>query len=222
MPTNSTSTQPSARSIKLFSHVVGHKHVKMDQTKVTAIDRWLVPKGFTQLQSFLGLVNYYQKFIRSFSWIMALLTDQFKKDWPWRQSAECQQAFDQVCSLITSKLILQLPNFSLPFEIYIDASNFAIENVLMQSDHLVMFKGRKLSNIEHRYLVHEKEMATVIHCMQAWHHYLFVSHFLIFTNNVPMSCFASQKKSHQNKPDGKTFLLNMTSPCNTSPCMQTL
>lgn len=49
--------------VGFLGHIVGHKQVKMDHAKVSTINRWLIPRGVIELQSFLELANYYKKFI---------------------------------------------------------------------------------------------------------------------------------------------------------------
>ncbi|CAA7397481.1 unnamed protein product [Spirodela intermedia] len=66
--------------VEFLGHVIGGEKVKMDHKKVSAIKDWLEPKGVAELRSFLGLVNYYHKFIKSFSHTAALLTQLLKKD----------------------------------------------------------------------------------------------------------------------------------------------
>lgn len=77
----------------------------------------------------------------------------------------------------------------------------------MQSDHLVAFEGRKLSGTEQRYLVHEKEMTTVVHYLWTWRHYLLGSHFTIFTDNMTASCFTTQKKLTSEQARWQDFLI---------------
>lgn len=66
---------------------------------------------------------------------------------------------------ITSKLVLYLPDFSLSFEVHMNASDYAISNILIQVGHPVAFEGRKLSDTERLYSVHEKEMTAMVHYM---------------------------------------------------------
>ena len=64
---------------------------------------------------------------------------------------------------------------------HIDASDFAIGGVLMQERQPIAYESHKLSDMERRYTVQEKEITTVIHCLHTWRHYLFGSKFIILT-----------------------------------------
>ena len=66
-----------------LGHVVGDGKIKMDKPKVQAILDWEPPKRVTELRSFLGLVNYYRRFIQSYSSKASPLTDFLKKNKPW-------------------------------------------------------------------------------------------------------------------------------------------
>lgn len=75
--------------------------------------------------------------------------------------------------------MLKLPDFSLPFEVHTDASDRAINGVLVQDGHLVAFESRKLEDTEQRYSAHEKEMTAMVHCLNIWRHYLLGMIFML-------------------------------------------
>ena len=86
--------------------------------------------------------------------------------------AECQDGFQKLKDVITSESILRFPDLEFPFEVHTNASNKALGGVLVQEGHPVAFKSWKLDEGEQRYNTHEKEMTTVIHCLETWKHYL--------------------------------------------------
>ncbi|XP_047270380.1 uncharacterized mitochondrial protein AtMg00860-like [Capsicum annuum] len=97
----------------------------MDPKKVQAIADWQAPSGIKELRSFLGLSNYYRKFIAGYSKKAAALTDLPKKDVKWVWSEKCT-AFHTLKDAIDSEPILRLPNFELPI-VEILASIWAIK-----------------------------------------------------------------------------------------------
>ena len=111
----------------------------MDGRKVQAIMEWSSPNNVAELQSFLGLANYYRKFIEGYSKKAAPLTDLLKKDHKWHWSINCQEAFDKLKSAVASEPVLRLPSFELPFEVHTDASDKALRGVLVQG-HPVAFE----------------------------------------------------------------------------------
>lgn len=79
--------------------------------------------------------------------------------------------------------MLRLSNFEALFEVHTNVSDKAIGEVLVQENHLVAFKSRKLNFAEQRYSTHE-EMVVVIHCLKLWLVYLSGTRFVVRTNNV--------------------------------------
>lgn len=59
----------------------------------------------------------------------------------------------------------------------------------MQEGHSISFKSRKLDVMEKRYSAHEKEMKTIIHCLETWKHYLVRTSFTVVTDNVVNTFF---------------------------------
>jgi len=99
------------------------------------------------------LVNYYRRFIKSYSAIAAPLMDLLKKNRVWDWSSKCQGAFEALKRAVTEEPVLTLPEFSKPYEVHTDASDFAIGGMLMQEGHPVAYESRKLNDTERRYTV---------------------------------------------------------------------
>ncbi|KAI5675744.1 hypothetical protein M9H77_06694 [Catharanthus roseus] len=189
---------------------LGHKikggKLMMEDTKVQAIQRWEPSTKVHELRSFLGLVNYYRRFIKGYSARAAPLTDLLKKNRPWAWSEDCQRAFEDLKKAICNDPVLSLPDYSKPFEVHTDASDFAIGGVLMQDGHPIAYESRKLNETERRYTVQEKEMTAIIHCLRVWRHYLLGSRFVIMTDNIATSYFQTQKKLSPKQARWQDFL----------------
>ena len=136
--------------------------------KVHAILNWPSPSKVTELRSFLGLANYYRKFIQGYSKKVAPLTDLLKNDKKWVWTDACQEAFEKLKVVVSSEPVLCLPDFELPFEVHTDASDKTIGGVLVQEKHPVAYESRKLNEAEQKCSAHEKEMIAVVHCLLAW------------------------------------------------------
>ena len=74
--------------------------------------------------------------------------------------------FEKLKSVVVEAPILMLPNFEQPFEVWNDASDYAIGVVLMQEGRLVAFESRKLNETMRHYSMQENEMTTVVHCLR--------------------------------------------------------
>ena len=180
--------------VSFLGHIIGNGKLRMDKSKVRAILEWEPPSKVPELRSFLGLVNYYRRFIQGYSHKASPLTDLLKKGRSWDWSPRVQQAFESLKKAITEEPVLALPDHLKPYEVHTDASDFAIGGVLMQEGHPIAFESRKLNETERRYTVQEKEMSAVVHCLRTWRHYLLGSKFMVKTDNVATSYFQTQKK----------------------------
>ncbi|RVW75511.1 Transposon Tf2-2 polyprotein [Vitis vinifera] len=103
---------------------------------------WTVPSKVTELRSFLGLANYYRRFIKGYSKTVSPLTDLLKKDNQWDWSRQCQMAFESLKEAMSTEPVLRLPDLELPFEVQTDASDRALGGVLVQEGHPVAFESR--------------------------------------------------------------------------------
>lgn len=180
--------------VHFLGHIVGHGAIRMDSAKVRAIQDWPTPATVSELRSFLGLANYYRRFIKGYSTIASPLTDLLKKEQRWSWSSTCEEAFDKLKTALATEPVLQLPRFEDPFEVHTDASDRALGGVLVQAGHPVAYESRKFKDAETRYSAHEKEMTAVIHCLEVWRHYLLGTKFKIVTDNVANTYFKTQRK----------------------------
>lgn len=120
----------------------------MDHRKLEVIESWSAPMAIAKLRSFLGLTNYYRKFIGGYASMTNPLTNILKNGADWTWSKECGEAFQKLKDAIVTAPMLQLSNFELPFEVLTDALDRAIGGVLMQEHHMLAFKSRKIKDCE--------------------------------------------------------------------------
>jgi hypothetical protein len=147
-----------------LGHVIGANGVQVHQEKIRVIIEWPTPKNVTELKSFLGLCTYYRKFVKGFSQLTAPLTDLTKKGaFVWIE--EAQDTFEKMKQVMSSCHVLALPDLTRPFVLECDASGIGIGVVLMQSDHPIAFKSRKLQEYEWHYSIYDKEMLAIMHAL---------------------------------------------------------
>ena len=102
----------------------------MDKAKIEVIEQLLPPINVKGIRSFLGHVGFYRRFIKDFSQIARPLTNLLAKDAPFEFIDECLKAINTLKKELVSAPIIQPPDWSLPFEIMCDASDFAVGAVL--------------------------------------------------------------------------------------------
>ncbi len=120
-----------------------------------------------------------------------LLKKSFKT-YEWDEA--CNVAFETLKGILVKALMLKLLDFDKDFEIHSDASDFAIERVLMQDGRPVAFESKKLNETERKWPTHEKEMWAVIHCLKTWGHCIGSKDVVVWTDNVTLKYFAIQPK----------------------------
>ena len=101
--------------VSFLGHRIRDGKLMMDDSKVKAIQEWDPPTKVPQLRSFLGLVNYYRRFIKGYSARAAPLTDLLKKNKAWEWDERCQQAFEDLKRVVTEEPVLALPDHTKVF-----------------------------------------------------------------------------------------------------------
>ncbi|XP_076047320.1 uncharacterized protein LOC143028843 [Oratosquilla oratoria] len=129
--------------VTFLGHEVGYGTVAPMHAKVEAIEVLAAPANRKVVQRFLGIAGYYRRFCPNFSKLAKPLTDLVSPKVKFKWTIECQEAFDKIKSILTSKPVLHGPDFSKNFTINVDASDVAAGAVLMQEHDGILFpKGR--------------------------------------------------------------------------------
>ena len=125
----------------------------MDPIKVNRVTTWLMPMNKKEVQSFLGFINFYRRFIKDFSHHARPLFDLTGKE-AWRWDNAQQEAFEKLKEMVTSAPILTFADDSRPFHVEADSSDFATGAMLSQQSledqkwHPVAFYSKSLSAVE--------------------------------------------------------------------------
>ena len=98
----------------------------MDPSKVKGITNWLTPTKVKDVQSFLGLVNFYRQFVKDFSKIAAPLHKLTRNDQKWKWDAMHQKAFDELKTRFTKQPILMMVDTTKELHIELDASDLLL------------------------------------------------------------------------------------------------
>ena len=183
--------------LAFLGHIIGAQGIRMDPSKLDAIAKWPTPANVTQLQSFLGLANYYRRFVHGFSRVAAPLTalcSPKTEGWPWTSAHD--EAFTALKLALTSAPIIHPPDLSKPFTVTTDASKFAIGAVLTQGAfpelRTIAYESRKQTPAERNYPVHDKEMLAIVYALRKWRHYLKGQPVVIITDHKSLEYFATQ------------------------------
>src|SRR5258708_1887096 len=165
------------KEVEYLGLVISKDHVAMDPMKVCRVMEWLTPMKVKEVQSFLGFVNFYWKFIHDFSDIACPLYALTHKTQWWVWGSPKQEAFDALKKAVTSAPVLTFPSQSSHFCLECDASNFVTRAVLsqVQADGMhqpIAFMSKGFSDAECNYQIHNKEMLAIMHALDKWCHFL--------------------------------------------------
>lgn len=139
----------------------------MDPEKIRTIQNFQTPRNKKQIQSFLGFINFYRKYIRNLSQHTEKLSHLTKKNIDWRWGDEQQQAFEIIKEQFLQDIIIEYPDFTKEFFLSTDASRTHIEAELYQIDedarHRTLgFVSRKLKDAEQHYYTTELELLAIV------------------------------------------------------------
>ncbi|GLJ19357.1 hypothetical protein SUGI_0348760 [Cryptomeria japonica] len=172
----------------VLGHHISVKGIKVDPTKIEVIQYINDPIKQKDVRSFLGHAGYYRRFIKDFSKIASPLYSLLTKDAKFKWTPVCNEAFSKLKHALTQALVLKGPNWSLPFQIHTDASDYAIGVVLGQKvDKLekeIYYIDKNLQGPELNYIVTEKEMLAVIYALIKFRHYIIGYPIFVHTDHT--------------------------------------
>jgi hypothetical protein len=185
------------KEVNYLGHVISEEGCRPDPAKVTVVENFPRPENERQLKSFLGMIGYYRRFIPNFSRIAAPLHALLKKGAKFEWTMEQENAFQHLKDKITSKPILQYPDFTKEFILTTDASNQGLGAILSQGeigkDLPVAYASRNLNNAEKNYSTTEKELLAIVWGIKHFRPYLYGRKFKVASDHKPLTWIMSVK-----------------------------
>ena len=125
----------------------------------------------------MGLVNYYRWFVKDFAKITMPLHEMTRKKIKWSWGEKQQKVFEGLKKEFTTEPVLVILNLDREMRVEADALYFAIRGVLSMSCEderwrPVAYISKSLNEAERNYEIHNKEMLTIIQCLEAWRYFL--------------------------------------------------
>jgi hypothetical protein len=160
----------------VLGHKVSGKGIQVDKAKIEVIEQIMVPKTVKDVRSFLGHCGFYRRFIQDFAKIAKPLTNLLIKDNEFDFSDECVRSFVRLKEALVSAPILQPPDWSQPFEIMCDASDYAVGAVLGQKKDkksiAICYASKVLDFAQANYTTTENELLAVVYALEKFRTYL--------------------------------------------------
>ena len=185
--------------IEYFAFIVDRHGIHPSQAKVKAIMEVQEPQNKTELQSFLGLVNYYRKFIPNMSTLASPLNKLLAKDTPWCWSQECAKSFQDLKETLASSRVLAHYNPKLEVQLAADASPYGLGAVISHitedgEERPIAYASRSLTPAEKNYSVIEKEALAIIFAIRKFQQFLYGRRFTLLTDHQPLTLLFGPKK----------------------------
>jgi hypothetical protein len=172
-------------------YVINKEGAKPMPGNVEAVVKAPAPTNLTELRGFLGMVNYYNNYVDGLATIAEPLHKLMRKGVVWKWTSACNEAFQQVKSMLTSAPLLTHFDLNLPIVVHCDASQYGLGVVLSHimedgSERPVSYGSRTLTLAERNYATVEKEGLALVFAVKKFHQYLFGNRFVMYTDHKPL------------------------------------
>ena len=194
-------------SVSYLGHIISAEGLRTEDSKVQAVVEAPEPVNVPELRSFLGMVNYYGKFLPDLATTLAPLYDLLKKSTKWKRGVR-EKSFREVKCLLQSSRVLTHFDDKLPLILASDASPYGLGAVLPHrmpdgSEKPIGFASRSLSNAEKNYSHLDKEALGIIYGVKKYHQYLYGRQFEIITDHKPLTHILSDSRATSTMASGR-------------------
>lgn len=177
---------------------VGKDGIKIGKERKKLVRDWPKPTNISELRGFIGLLQFFRRFIRNFSALAAPITHLTRKGRGIKEwDEECAKAFGNLKELLVQSPIMIDPNWSRPFRCHTDASQLAVGGSLTQLDEhgderVISYFSKRLSPAEENHSANDRELLGLIYFLRRFRCYLEGSSFEVLTDNQVLKNFFSK------------------------------
>ncbi|XP_011869954.1 PREDICTED: uncharacterized protein LOC105563185 [Vollenhovia emeryi] len=175
------------KEIEFLGYMISADGISLSPRHTDAIRNFKQPRTVLEVQRFLGLTNYFRRFIKGFAHIAKPIQDLVKRDVPFNFDDRCVEAFKKLKQELTSAPVLQLYNPAAPTELHTDACSTGLGGILLQKQKNnlwspVAYYSQGTNQAEKRYHSYELEMLAIVRSVERFHLYLYGLEFAIVTD----------------------------------------
>ncbi|KAM1977690.1 hypothetical protein ACFX16_014463 [Malus domestica] len=183
----------------VLGHIISEKGIKVDKSKIDLVRHLPSPTSVREVRSFLGHAGFYRRFIKDFLKVAQPLCRLLQKEVAFEFTKECTTSFNQLKELLTTAPIIVPPDWSLPFELMCDASDYALGAVLGQRKdkrlHVIYYASRTLNDAQLNYSTTEKELLVVVFALDKFRSYLIGTKVIVFTDHAALKYLLTKKEA---------------------------
>jgi hypothetical protein len=206
---NKAKSEFCQRRIKYLGFIISEKGWEIDPEKIDAILNYARPRTVRDARRFLGMLNFFRRFIPNLSELTAAISaltaepkkNKVKKRFVWTDEADI--AFNKIKTILTSPPILAFPDFSQPFNLHIDASNTAVSGILTQgeeeSENVISYFSKKLNSQQARYSAVERELLGLLLSVEKFKGYIEGTKFNVITDCAAITYLKTMKTDGNNR-----------------------
>ena len=181
----------------VLRHRISARGIEVDRAKIEAIEKLPPPSSVKGIQSFLGHAGFYRWFIKDFSQIAKPLSNLLVQGIPFEFDSQCLHAFSVLKDKLISAPIVVAPDWSFPFELMCDASDFAIGAVLGQKREeifqMIYYASRTLNDAQLNYATTEKELLAIVFAFDKFRPYLIGNKVVVHTDHSAIKYLMTKK-----------------------------
>uniref|UniRef100_A0AC35UI22 Reverse transcriptase n=1 Tax=Rhabditophanes sp. KR3021 TaxID=114890 RepID=A0AC35UI22_9BILA len=186
-----------ADRVKYLGFIISNKGIEPDPDKIIAIKNLAPPKDIKAVRGFLGVTNFFGRFIQNLAVTTEPLRKLLLKDKEFVWNDTCQLAFDTLKEKLVQAPILSTPQKDGKFQIYTDASYSGLGAALLQEQpepKVLAYISRSLNKHEKNYPPIHLEAMALVWALDKWQHYIMGHETEAFTDHQPLiSLFKSKE-----------------------------
>ena len=184
--------------VRFLGHVINEEGALPDPDNVAKLVNWPVPAKVKDVRAYLGLGNYYRRFVKGYSQLVKPLTELTCKGVAFDWTPACQQAFEKLKSVLLSPEIMAYPSDDGDYLLDCDACDVSIGAVLSivkdSRERVVAYGSRTLNRAERNYCVTDRECLAVKYFCEHYKHYLLGREFAVRTDHQALKWLFSMKE----------------------------
>ena len=181
----------------VLGHRISARGIEVDRAKIEAIEKLPPPSSVKGIRSFLGHAGFYRRFIKDFSQIAKPLSNLLVQGIPFEFDSQCLHAFSVLKDKLISVPIVVAPDWSFPFELMCDASDYAIGAVLGQKREkifqVIYYASRTLNDAQLNYATTKKELLAIVFDFDKFRPYLIGNKVVVHTDHSAIKYLMTKK-----------------------------
>ena len=181
-------------SITFLGHHISEQGITIDKARAEKLLE-IRPRNRRGLQKIIGFCNWYRKFIPSLSALIFPLTEKLKTTAKFTWETSDQILLRKLYDNIKKAILLNHPNINESFILETDSSDTTISGILRQKSGVVGIFSQKLTAIEQRYAIIEKECLGNIRSLNYFTNIIFGCHVKIRTDSKNLTFLKSSENS---------------------------